>query len=165
MTIWIVMDGDYDGDWIVAAYESEGLAHDHVTRTGVGTVQEVSVFSALVDSVASIDPVAAVEERERQAVLARANYAAEQVRQKEQWARTEAITIGDRASLCSCGTHTALKYFLTVNGYCRACGGWTPDAFRARFGDDGLAKAIDLLAYHDRIKMRQLTGLQPNDPR
>ena len=32
MTVWVVMEGDYDGDWIVAIYDSEAVARQHCDR-------------------------------------------------------------------------------------------------------------------------------------
>jgi hypothetical protein len=46
-TFWVVMDGDHDSDWIVAAYPSEPLAREHLRRTGEGYVQSVEVLSAI----------------------------------------------------------------------------------------------------------------------
>lgn len=42
------MDGDYDGDWIEAAYESHELAKAHVERAGYGRIEEGKTEAELV---------------------------------------------------------------------------------------------------------------------
>jgi hypothetical protein len=34
MNVWVVMDGDYDGDWVVAVYATEELAKEHLRLAG-----------------------------------------------------------------------------------------------------------------------------------
>lgn len=158
MTIWAVIYEEEDYSRIIAAYDSELVAQDHIERTGEGRIEAIDVLTALPHEVALIDPIVAKQTREAEARVRRGEYLAAQAKRREADARTEAMTIGDRARLCHCRTFSN-QDFTTANGYCRYCGGWTPEVFRAKFGDAGLRAAIELLDYHDRTKMYKLTGL------
>lgn len=43
MKVWIVMDGDYDGDWVVGVYDNEAaaLAHEAAEFTHKPEIHEV----------------------------------------------------------------------------------------------------------------------------
>lgn len=162
MRIWLVMDGDENGDWVVAAYSSEALARDHEDRIGHLHVVESEVLSALPDDVAAIDPVEAKRSREVESAEARRKYQEGLRTQAENAARIDAMTIdsilsrGGRPSLCHCRTFSKDHRWITSNGYCRFCGGWTPEVFRAALGEPALYSEIDKLALHHRIAMREM---------
>ena len=65
---------------------------------------------------------------------------------------------GGKPQLCHCEVFTKSPRFISENGYCSFCGGFTPEVLRQHCGEDALFEAIDLLAHHDRVKMRELVG-------
>jgi len=54
MTVYVVMDGDYEGDWIVAAYTSRADAERHAYDCGYHSVEEVDVRTAYIPDEAEI---------------------------------------------------------------------------------------------------------------
>lgn len=153
-SIWLVMDGDYDGDWVVAAYDSESLAQEHSDRTGQ-RFEHVDLLNEL--SVEAVD----TREQRAEALIRQAEIDAENRRQYE---RTNALTItdvisrGGKPRLCRCETFSKSTHFRTPHGYCRYCGGWIMSVFRMHCGEAALASAIDELALPDRIEMHGLAG-------
>jgi hypothetical protein len=51
MSVWCVMDGEYDGDWVVAVYATEELAREHMRLAeelmNAGCVVKHEVLTAL----------------------------------------------------------------------------------------------------------------------
>jgi hypothetical protein len=165
MTIWQVWDGDYDGDWVVATYDSEALALDHAETFGLSRVEAVEVASVLAHDAAD---VTLREERKRQreadAEKARRNYEEQKAREASDHEWRQSITIDQmtRPGLCHCRTFSADQWFISPHGYCSYCGGWTPEVFRAARGETALAEAIALLDIHNRTDMLAICGLSPS---
>ncbi len=153
MTIWYVIE-DFDS-CVVSVYESEQLANEHVRRSGG------FVYSAEVMSEVTVEDRS--EARAAEGAAARGRYEEERKRQQAAHAWTQAVTIATvrNPKLCHCRTFSKMDMLRTPNGYCTYCGGWTPEVFRVHCGEDALVKAIDLLAYHQREKMKVLCGLHP----
>lgn len=64
---------------------------------------------------------------------------------------------GGKPRLCHCRTFSDSTSLLTTHGYCRYCGGWTPEIFRAACGEESLQQAISELDIHRRTKMTLMT--------
>lgn len=86
-------------------------------------------------------------------------------REQRQNQATMALTIqdvlqrGGKPRLCHCRVFSNSDgYFITPNGYCRYCGGWTPEVFRLACGEQSLHEAIEELDIHRRTKMLTLTN-------
>ncbi len=162
MKIWQVWDGDYDGDWVVATYDSEELARNHAETFGLSRVDDFDVLSELAPEAAD---TALRDKRDRQREVelekARRQNAERMEREKRDCEYRQAITIDQqhRPSLCHCRTFSSNSWFISTHGYCGYCGGWTPEVFRAALGDDALAAKINELDFHDRKKMRELCRL------
>lgn len=84
-------------------------------------------------------------------------------REAAQHQRTISLTIhdalngGGKPRLCHCRVFNKDGYFVTEHGYCRYCGSWTPEVFRAACGEDALQAAISELDLHYRTEMQKLT--------
>lgn len=159
MTVWIVIDGDYDGDWIVAVYDSETVANEHAELSGLH-VERADVLTAISPAAVDTRP-----ERAAAAEAFRAHQAdqAERNLRHQKWRETYTLPMvlarGGRPALCRCVTFSTDSNSLTPHGYCEYCGGWTFSVFREHMGEQALSDAIDLLAYSDRVQMRAITGL------
>lgn len=152
MIIWIVSERDYDHQWIVAVYPSEELAEAHVALMG-GIIDREEIRSALhpdATSPAKQQERAAAAEANRRQQAAYEHY----MQQNEQLAEAAQPT-PPQMGLCHCETFSKSPMW-TAHGYCRYCGGWSPDVFRQHMGEAALQSAIHELAAHSREKMRQI---------
>jgi N6-adenosine-specific RNA methylase IME4 len=52
MKVWVLMDGDSDGDWIVAIYDNVGAADDHQSRAPYLRIQAHDVLTLPVAEIA-----------------------------------------------------------------------------------------------------------------
>lgn len=154
--VWVVMDDENP----VAVYRSESLADKHAQEMGC-YVMPAHMLTELPADVT--DPTKVVERAEQAARKRRVEREHRQLEreQGELALRTTIVDVlgrGGKPSLCHCDTFSISKDWLTDNGYCRYCGGFTPEVFRLHCGEDALFDAIDLLAHHDRLKMREIVG-------
>lgn len=165
--IWQVWDGDYDGNWVVASFDSEDLAKAYADTFGLHRVEAEDVLSSLPPE--ATDPTLRAErEAARKAAhdqaIAWERKRSEHERLTSEW--RDSITIdqvGPRPKLCHCRTFSSDTWFVSQHGYCGYCGGWTPETLREARGESVLVDEIDKLAIHDRVKMRALCGLPNNE--
>lgn len=125
MTIWLVWDGDYDADWVVAVFDTKALADDYAETFGGLTVTETEVLSSLPRDAA--DPAKRAERaqaREEAREKSRREYAEQKaagIRQIE-WLNShtiQSVLAGrGRPNLCHCEAWNASPD-VTAHGYCR----------------------------------------------
>lgn len=150
MKVYAVMDGDYDGDWIVAVYATEVEAQRHANDLGMRVVEE-SVLDRY-------EPDAAAIQRyhEARTEASRQNVAYLEHEARQAKALKEARPRPPFMGLCHCQTFTTPRW--TMHGYCSYCGGWAPEVFKQYMGDEALRSAIADLAVHDRERMTKIVG-------
>jgi hypothetical protein len=162
MKVWQVWDGDYDGDWVVATYDSEALAREHAETYGLSRIEEVEIQSKLPSD--AVDPAQREARAEQRRIEAEQQQRAYRERREydaraAEWRSTVTIEQQHRPSLCHCRTFSDSTHFISPHGYCGYCGGWTPEVFRAARGEEALSAEIDKLAIHNRVAMRKMCGL------
>ena len=155
--LWIVMDGDGDSDWPVAAYSTEILANEHVKLIG-GSTAEISLLDEL--NADAADPVRQreyVEQREKDRLF----WARQTERQNQEAQFVEEIRPRPpHMGLCCCQTFSQEPMW-NAHGYCRYCGKWAPAVFKEHMGGAAMAKAIADLDKHGREAMQKIIEATP----
>lgn len=92
-------------------------------------------------------------------------FQADQTRRANDYRIEVVVAHGGKPFLCSCPTFsdTIVEWYHTSNGYCKYCGGWNFEVYRNECGEDALFEQIDRLAYHARIKMKEIVGPRRDD--
>jgi hypothetical protein len=157
--IFVVMDGNYDGEWPVAAYRDNDLAQQHATELGLW-VSDVDIYSAVPEIVVSSEEkqkrTDAVEKlRAQSAERSRLDY---ERYQRELQTKPEDFR---QLRLCHCEVYSKDEgWRITAHGYCRSCGSWKHHVIRERLGSDYLLQQISLLDFNYRKAMRTICGFQ-----
>lgn len=161
MKAWVVMEGDYNGDWIVGAYTTQALADQHAHELG-GHVTEVELRDAPLPDVA--DPVQQKQRAEKRALDEQRGREAYERHRLEEIRRAElvaAVKPSDHMSLCKCQTYKQLYNWVNQHGYCSFCGGFTIAAYRAHLGEAALRAKINEFDKHDREILHLLADGKP----
>lgn len=166
MSVWAVLDSDYDLTSVSEVYSTEALAVRHVAELG-GWMVECEVRDTphpdIDDPVKQAERIAAQEKAVRR-------YQEDRAAEQEHAARRVAeVRPHDRMSLCKCVTFSrSERRFINGHGYCSFCGGFEYEVFRQCNGEAALQAEIDKLAIHDREEMRQIVlsggGPEPAHP-
>lgn len=158
--VFVVVEGDCDGQWPVVAYASRELADADVAECG-GSVYELTVTETLRPEVVEANAKAG---RARTATeWRRTNEEHDRIRKQQEdgWAKQEPR---EGMKVCACILfHTGTYSFVNTHGVCTFCGGVVFAKFRELWGEEALQRDIDKLALYQREQMRRMVAGLPKE--
>lgn len=153
------MDGDYDGDWIVAVYPTKELADAHGAGIPGHSVHEWDVRGDLHPDVNDPD-----KQRQRAEEAERWQEQGRRYNEHQEEQNRLAANCRPRKghmSLCKCPVwNSDASRWVNDYGYCRYCGGFTIAVFREIEGEAALQAKIDEFDLRDRERLRRLAAAE-----